>query len=119
ITAHFYNKPIEFDFILLGLGDDAHTASLFPDTEVLKESEATIKSVFVEQVGMDRITMTAPLINQAQNIAFLVFVKNKSEAVYRVLNNTEGETAMLRTRLIKSNKKKVVWYLDTADDSKL
>ncbi|HLV40131.1 6-phosphogluconolactonase [Xanthomarina sp.] len=119
ITAHFYNKPIEFDFILLGLGDDAHTASLFPDTEVLKESEATIKSVFVEQVGMDRITMTAPLINQAQNIAFLVFGKNKAEAVYRVLEDTEGETAMYPARLIKSNKKKVVWYLDTAAASKL
>ena len=119
ITAHFHNRPVKFDFILLGLGDDAHTASLFPNTEVLKETEATIKSDFVKKLDAYRITMTAPLINQAHNIAFLVFGENKAEAVYRVLEDKEGAPTMYPARLIKSNKKKVVWYLDTAAASRL
>lgn len=119
IAAHFHNRPMEFDFILLGLGDDAHTASLFPNTEVLKETEATIKSDFVKKLDAYRITMTAPLINQAHNIAFLVFGENKSEAVYRVLEDKAVSAVLYPARLIKSNKKKVVWYLDTAAASRL
>ncbi|MBK5243962.1 MAG: 6-phosphogluconolactonase [Eubacteriaceae bacterium] len=119
IAAHFQHKPIEFDFILLGLGDNAHTASLFPNTSVLKETEATIKSVFVKEVDMYRITMTAPLINQAKKIAFLVFGKEKSEAVYQVLKDKTASVTQYPARLINSNEKKVVWYLDTAAASRL
>lgn len=119
IAAHFQNKSIEFDFILLGLGDNAHTASLFPNTSVLKETEPTIKSVFVKEVDMYRITMTAPLINQAKKIAFLVFGKSKSQAVYHVLEDKTGSVTVYPARLINSNEKKVVWYLDTAAASRL
>ena len=119
IAAHFKHKPIEFDFILLGLGDNAHTASLFPNTSVLGETEATIKAVFVNEVDMYRITMTAPLINQAKNIAFLVFGKDKSEAVYQVLEGKTGTATQYPARLIHSNYKKVVWYLDTDAASRL
>lgn len=119
ITTHFQNKPVEFDFILLGLGDNAHTASLFPNTSVLNETDATVKSVFVKEVDMYRITMTAPLINQAKHIAFLVFGKNKSEAVFNVLENKTGSANEFPARLINSNEKKVQWFLDTAAVSEL
>ncbi|MGO3183865.1 MAG: 6-phosphogluconolactonase [Aequorivita sp.] len=119
IEAHFQKKPIEFDFILLGLGDNAHTASLFPNTPVLEETKATIKSVFVDELDMNRITMTAPLINQARHIAFLVFGKDKAEAVYQVLHGTEGSTNEYPARLIQSYEKKVQWFLDTAAVSRL
>ena len=119
INRHFKNTLVEFDFILLGLGDNAHTASLFPNAKVLEESEATIKSVFVEEVNMHRITMTAPLINQARHIAFLVFGKDKSEAVYHVLEDNKGSVAQYPARLINSHDKKVEWYLDTAASSQL
>lgn len=113
INEHFKNATVEFDFILLGLGDNAHTASLFPNTDVLQISEATVKSVFVEEVDMHRITMTAPLINQARHIAFLVFGKDKAEAVYQVLEDKKGSIAQYPARLIDSHDKKVEWYLDT------
>lgn len=112
ILEHFQNKPIKFDFILLGLGDDAHTASLFPNTSVLNETQATVKSVFLEKLDMYRITMTAPLINQARHIAFLVFGKNKAEAVYRVLVDESGSSQKYPARLINSEETKVQWFLD-------
>lgn len=119
IAAHFQKTPVEFDFLLLGIGDNAHTASLFPHTDVLDETEATIKSVFVKEVDMYRITMSAPLINQAKNIAFLVFGKDKSEAVFQILEDKSGSVAQYPARLINSDDKKVVWYMDTAAASRL
>jgi 6-phosphogluconolactonase len=113
IAAHFYKKPVEFDFILLGLGDNAHTASLFPFTPVLEEIEATIKPVFVKEVNMYRITMTAPLINQSEQIAFLVFGKDKAEAVYHVLHDTKGSPQQYPARLILPKAGNLHWFLDT------
>ena len=119
ISKHFAGKPIKFDFVLLGLGDNSHTASLFPNTPVLEETEATIRSVFVEEVNMFRITMTASLINDAKNIAFLVFGEEKSEAVFHVLEDKSGSIRQYPARLIKSNEKKVQWFLDPSAASKL
>ena len=119
ITKHFEGKPVAFDFNLLGLGDNSHTASLFPNTSVLDETEATIKSVFVEEVDMHRITMTAPLINQSKHIAFLVFGEGKAEAVFHVLEDRSGSLNLYPAKLIKSNEKKVQWFLDQAAASKL
>lgn len=119
ISSHFKGNPMLFDFILLGLGDDAHTASLFPHTSVLEEEEATVKSVFIKKMDTYRITMTAPLINQAHHIAFLVFGKNKADAVYEVLKGKSESPAEYPARLINCNDKKVSWYLDTTAASRL
>lgn len=119
VEKHFQNRKVEFDFILLGLGDNAHTASLFPNTAVLQETEATIKSVFVKEVDMYRITMTAPLINQAKHIAFLVYGKDKADAVYHVLKDSEGTIEQYPAKLIAKNKDKVEWYLDEDSASRL
>lgn len=118
-AKHFANKPVEFDFILLGLGDNSHTASLFPNTAVLQETEATIKSEFIEEVNMNRITMTAPLINQARQIAFLVFGKDKATAVYHILKNKEGSIEEYPARLIQQDKNKILWFLDSDSASQL
>ncbi|WP_082498340.1 6-phosphogluconolactonase [Chryseobacterium sp. Leaf180] len=119
ILKHFNGEEVEFDFILLGLGDNSHTASLFPHTSVLKETEASMKSIFVEEVEMYRITMTAPLINQAKEIAFLVFGRDKSEAVYHVLKEKNVSAEKYPGRLIDSDNEKVHWFLDQAAASKI
>lgn len=110
IRDHFANEAIQFDFNLLGLGDNSHTASLFPFTSVLNETEATIKSVFVEELDAYRITMTAPLINQSKNIAILVFGKNKAEAVHNVLENSTGSIEEFPAKLIVSEN--LTWFLN-------
>lgn len=119
IEDHFKHQPIEFDFILLGLGDNSHTASLFPNTSVLDETEATVKSVYVKEVEMYRITMTAPLINQAKHIAFLVFGEGKADAVFNVLEDKSGSSNQYPAKLIRSDERKVQWFLDTAAASRL
>lgn len=113
IATHFKKKPIVFDFVLLGLGNDAHTASLFPYSALLDETTATVKSAFVKEVHMYRITMTAPLINQARHVAFLAFGKEKSEAVYHVLNNTKSSPEQYPAKLIQPKKGSLHWFLDT------
>ncbi len=119
ILTHFIGKPIKFDFILLGLGDNSHTASLFPNTSVLKDTDAAVKSVFVDEVDMFRITMTAPLINQAEQIAFLVFGEEKSEAVFHIVEEKSGSIDEYPARLIRSNEKVIQWFLDSSAASKI
>jgi 6-phosphogluconolactonase len=74
-----------FDLILLGLGNDAHTASLFPNTDALHERERIAVENWVEKLGDFRFTMTFPLINDAANVIFLVSGGEKANAVETVL----------------------------------
>ena len=85
IRKHFSGDDCRFDLILLGLGDNSHTASLFPHTSVLHEKHALVKEIYVQEVSMYRITFTAPLINAAQCVAFLVYGSSKAEAVANIL----------------------------------
>lgn len=79
------DKPI-FDLILLGMGDNGHTASLFPHTTILHEEKSLVKEVYVDQIKMNRVSFTAPLINNAKHILFLV--AGKESMLEKVL---EGE----------------------------
>jgi len=112
INMHFNGAQPSFDLILLGMGDDAHTASLFPDTDILESSEAGVEAVFVEKLNTYRISMTAGLINNAKNIAFLVFGKSKAEAVKNVIEPEEENTTLYPTQLIKPFEGHVTWFLD-------
>lgn len=76
-----------FDMILLGLGDNSHTASLFPHTAVLSEKMAWVKEEFVKEVNQYRITLTAPLINLGRTIVFLVYGAGKADAVHHILKD--------------------------------
>ncbi|MBC7828291.1 MAG: 6-phosphogluconolactonase [Chitinophagaceae bacterium] len=111
IIAHFRDKPIRFDLILLGLGDDAHTASLFPHTTVLREQKALVSAVHLEKPTSSRITMTAPLINEAQDIFFLVYGENKAQAVKNVLEGVKNQDEY-PAQLIHPEDGNIHWFLD-------
>lgn len=75
-----------FDFILLGMGDDGHTASLFPGENVLDEKEKWVSAYYLKPQEMFRITLTAPLINKADNILVVAFGESKRHALNEILN---------------------------------
>jgi 6-phosphogluconolactonase len=75
-----------FDFILLGMGDDGHTASLFPGEAVLDEKEKWVAAYYLKPQEMFRITLTEPIINKADNILIVTFGASKKHALNEVLN---------------------------------
>ncbi len=111
IFNYFGERQPKFDLILLGLGDNAHTASLFPFTNVLHEQTTLVREVFLEDKKIYRITMTAPLINDAHNIAFLVYGKTKAEAVRHVLKG-EKNIDLYPAQLIQPLDGTANWFMD-------
>ena len=111
ILSNFKNDPVRFDLILLGLGDNAHTASLFPYTPVLKEKKALVKAVYLKDPPSYRITMTAALINEANAIAFLVYGEVKARAVQEVLEG-EKDPETFPAQLIIPEDGVIHWFLD-------
>jgi len=119
ITKYFKGADLAFDLILLGMGDDAHTASLFPGTTILNNENVEIDSVFVEKLSTYRITFTAPLINKAKNIAFLVFGESKATAVKQVIESDKKNPKLYPAQLIDPIDGGVTWFLDNAAASLL
>lgn len=112
ISEHFKGADLSFDLILLGMGDDAHTASLFPETEVLNSTEVTVDSVYVDKLSTYRITFTAPLINKAKNVAFLVFGESKAEAIKHVIEDEQKNTKLYPSQLIDPIDGGLTFFLD-------
>lgn len=118
IAQHFKGKEIQFDLILLGLGDNSHTASLFPHTTVLTDPTVSVQSVFLHEQNVYRITMTAPMINQAKDVAFLVYGQAKAEAVRHVLEDA-FDPQKYPAQLIKLASGDLHWFIDEAAASRL
>lgn len=114
IDKHFNGEDPAFDLILLGMGDDAHTASIFPHTTLVKDQEVDVAAVFVEKLNTYRISFTAPLINKADNVAFLVFGENKAEALKHVINDEEKNFDLYPSQLIDPIDGKLTWFTDEA-----
>lgn len=113
ITAHFMEEEPRFDLVLLGLGDNSHTASLFPHTTILHETAATIKAVLIPEQQVYRISFTAPLINLARRISFLVYGGGKAQAVANILEG-DYDIENFPAQLIVPQEGEVKWFLDKA-----
>lgn len=111
IKKFFKTDPPQFDLILLGMGDNGHTASLFPHTAIIKEETALVKEVFVAEVNMWRISFTARLINNAKHILFLVAGKEKKEMLQTVLHG-KYEPEKYPAQLIKG----AHWFVNIPDN---
>ncbi|MCU0238197.1 MAG: 6-phosphogluconolactonase [Pyrinomonadaceae bacterium] len=106
-----------FDLILLGIGTDGHTASLFPHTKALHETEKIAVENWVEQLNTWRFTLTFSTINNAKNVIFLVKGEDKSETLKKVL---EGEflPEELPSQSVKP-KGNLLWFIDKSAAGKL
>ena len=107
-----------FDLVLLGLGDNGHTASLFPGTVALREETRLAVAQYVEVVGQWRVTFTAPLINAAAHVVFLVAGEGKAEVLRRVLHGPY-EPDVLPAQLIQPPRGTLLWLVDAAAASRL
>jgi 6-phosphogluconolactonase len=101
------------DLIFLGMGPDGHTASLFPGTEALKEARHRCVANFVPKFNAWRVTMSAPFINRARAVLFLVLGADKAERVAQVLEGPP-DPDRLPSQLIRPTDGKLVWIMDAA-----
>jgi 6-phosphogluconolactonase len=105
-----------FDLVLLGLGPDGHTASLFPGTAALNEDSRLVVANWVEKFQSYRITFTLPVLNRSACAMFLASGADKSKIVHEVLKNDEANLPSQRVRPADG---KLVWLLDRAAASEL
>ncbi len=99
------------DLVVLGLGADGHTASLFPGTDVLDEDSEMVRAVFVPELTSWRVTMTYPLLNRARAVLFLVAGIQKAAIVQRVLSSRRFEPVIPASGVLPADGT-VRWMLD-------
>lgn len=118
LREYFGSKTPRFDLVFLGLGDNGHTASLFPESPVLDETQRWVADTFVSDQGMHRITLTAPILNQAVLTVFLVSGQSKAEVLRDVL---EGpfKPFQLPAQLIRPQDGRLLWLVDRPASAKL
>jgi 6-phosphogluconolactonase len=103
---------------MLGMGDDGHTASLFPSTEALKETRAWVVANWVEKFNTWRITLTAPAINRARHVLFTVTGAGKADRLRDVLRG-ESDPERLPSQLVRPAGGALEWFVDKAAAAKL
>jgi len=108
IRKIFAGRPASFDLLLLGMGADGHTASLFPGSDVLKEKKRLVKEVYVHEKNTDRISFTLPLINRAKQVLILVSGKDKKPMISKIAGKTAPRHP-LPVQMVKGN---VLWMVD-------
>jgi 6-phosphogluconolactonase len=111
-TAPLSNMP-RFDLVFLGMGADGHTASLFPATAALDVTDRIVVANYVEKFHTHRITMTAPALNNARNVTFVVGGEDKAEALKAVLEG-ERRPETYPSQLIRPRNGSLLWMVDEA-----
>jgi 6-phosphogluconolactonase len=109
---------LRFDVILLGMGDDGHTASLFPGTPVLHEKQKLVAANYVPRLNAHRLTFTYPLINAARQVMFLVAGQDKAGPLHDVL---DGQVSIEERPSVgvRPTEGEVIWLVDRAAASLL
>lgn len=105
--------PPAFDLICLGMGDNGHTASLFPGTAALREQARWVVPQYVEVMQTWRVTMTAPLINAARHVAYFVEGAGKAGILQRVLHGPY-DPDVLPAQMIQPVDGQLHWLVDAA-----
>jgi 6-phosphogluconolactonase len=105
-----------FDFVLLGVGTDGHTASLFPGSRALQEDRQWVVANWVEKLKAFRITLTYPVLNHAACVTFLVTGADKAEVVRQALSE---RAANLPCQKVQPVNGQLMWYLDESAAAKL
>ena len=111
----FGSEEVKADLVILGLGPDGHTASLFPGTEAIDEYERLYVANWVPEQEAWRLTATYRLLHEARKVIFLATGKNKAEVVAEILNEGVDHPA----HRVMQGMADVTWFLDDAAASRL
>jgi 6-phosphogluconolactonase len=111
----FFGEAVwpRLDLVMLGMGDDGHTASLFPGTPALEEQKAWVVPNWVEKFETWRVTLTAPAINGARHVVFVVTGAGKAERLAEILKG-ERDPSRLPSQLIEPSDGTLEWFVDEA-----
>jgi 6-phosphogluconolactonase len=116
VLKEFFRLPAgalpHFDLILLGIGEDGHTASLFPESGALEATEGLVTACYVDKLKAHRLTLTLPVLNAGKHIVFLVAGRSKAAIVKQVLK-TKGASELPAAR-VRPSAGRLLWLL-TAD----
>jgi 6-phosphogluconolactonase len=113
LHRYFDTQLYSFDLVFLGLGNDAHTLSLFPGyDDIIFEEEQWVKAFRLEEQDMYRITLTAAVVNNAGRVAFLVSGRDKSPAIQHVISGPH-DPASYPAQIIRPLNGELYWFLDS------
>ena len=113
LAQEFGTPDPRFDLILLGLGDDGHTASLFPHSRALDDVEHLVAAPFVEKLRAYRLTLTLRVLNHAAKVIFLVSGAAKADALQAVLEESV-EAHAWPARMVQPAQGELIWLVDEA-----
>ena len=113
LHTFFGNKAKSFDLVLLGMGDDGHTLSLFPESQIIEENTYWVNSIFLPQQEMFRITLMPQIVNLASHIVFMVEGEKKAAILKEVI---EGDYNPLKlpSQIIRPINGELHWFIDEA-----
>jgi 6-phosphogluconolactonase len=111
------NAIPRFDLILLGLGEDGHTASLFPGSAALAQAERLVATAYVEKLHAHRLTLTLPVLNAAAQVTFLITGQGKA-AIVKELLGSDRSTGNYPAAHVKPVEGRLTWLI-TADAAAL
>jgi 6-phosphogluconolactonase len=111
LRGFFADGRSRFDLVLLGLGENGHTASLFPGTSALDEQQRWVADVYVPEEGLHRLTLTPAALNQAALVIFLVSGYAKAPILRKVFEDTQDPSG-IPARLIKPAYGELLWLVD-------
>jgi 6-phosphogluconolactonase len=114
------NKYPAFDLVLLGLGPEGHTASMFPGSVALTEPQRIFMTVYVEKLSAFRLTLTLNAINAAKNVCFMVAGEDKADILSTIISQTARTSEnKLPAACIQPSAGHLEWFIDRAASMKL
>jgi 6-phosphogluconolactonase len=111
LTSFLAGKETSFDVVLLGLGEDGHTASLFPESESLDQTNRWVLEVHAKHEDFARVTLALPVINRALCVVFLVTGEAKAHILFEVLNDA-SHSRHLPAQLVQPSNGQLIWLVD-------
>lgn len=118
LHEYFDEDDTSFDLVLLGMGEDGHTLSLFPGSPLLNEQQGWVNAVELEAPNVSRITLMPAIVNRASTIVFLVSGKEKAKTLAEVLKG-KYEPEKFPAQLIHSLSNQLHWFIDEAAAAEL